>query len=258
VREGTVLESVLRREGWPVLGALAAITGLCWAWIVPMSRDMYGPMTGPAAWMMAPSADARYGVLLFAMWSAMMVGMMLPSAAPTLLLYLNVMRKSTDVQDAARRAYLLAAGYLCIWGLFSLAATLLQRALSARFLLSPMMVLQGRALSGGVLLVAGLFQLTPLKRGCLTACRSPAEFLVRHWQPGAVGAFRLGLRHGWHCVGCCWALMLLLFAGGIMNLGVIIALTTLVLFEKLAPVGSGAGRLTGGVLAAIGIWNLVS
>ncbi len=253
----TSLESLLRRDRWLIGGALAVSIALCWACIVPMARDMYGAMTGPAAWMMTGRWDFAHLSLLFAMWVVMMTGMMLPSAAPTLFLYAGVIRKSPEGERAPAHVYAFAGGYLLVWTAFSLVATVLQRGLANLLLLTPMMEARDRAVGSALLIVAGLYQLTPFKRTCLESCRSPAAFIVRHWKRGAVGGFRLGLAHGADCLGCCWALMLLLFAGGVMNLWWIGALTVFVLLEKLAPLGAQGGRLSGLLIMALGLWNLV-
>jgi predicted metal-binding membrane protein len=107
-----------------------------------------------------------------------------------------------------------------------------------------------------LLFIAGVYQLTPLKRACLRQCQSPLGFLISRWRGGTAGAFRMGLEHGAYCVGCCWALMLLLFAGGVMNLVVIAALTVFVAFEKLAPLGVNGARVSGALLLVAGTWVL--
>jgi predicted metal-binding membrane protein len=247
----TTVEVLLRRERLWILMGLAAACLMCWAWIVPMALDMYGPMHGASSWMMADMQPARQGTLLFAMWTVMMAGMMLPSAAPTLLLYTMVVR-SHDATHAPLRAYSFLAGYLLVWTAFSLAATLLQLLLGALLYLSPMMQLRGQALSGALVLLAGAYQLTPVKSTCLTTCRTPAAFLARYYRPGNRAAFSLGLRHGAWCVGCCWALMLLLFVAGVMNLVAIAAITVFVLLEKSMPLGAQGGRLSGLLLIACG------
>ena len=252
----TPLESLLRRDRWLVGGALGFAVLLCWAWLVPMGRDMYGPMTGAAAWMMREDWDFAHLALLFAMWVVMMAGMMLPSAAPALLIYAAVIRQSPDGARAPAHAYAFAGGYLVVWTVFSLLATVLQRALAHLALLSPMMESSSSLFGGSLLIVAGIFQLTPWKRTCLNTCRSPAEFLTRDWRPGVGGGFYLGLVNGLFCLGCCWALMLLLFVGGVMNLWGIAALTIFVLLEKLAPLGAQGGRLSGALLTALGGWIL--
>jgi predicted metal-binding membrane protein len=256
VSGSTALETALKHDRWLTAGALLLAVLLSWAWIVPMALDMYGAMAGPSAWMMTTNWDALHLALLFAMWAVMMVGMMLPSAAPTLLLYAALARKSDSSGSVALRVYAFAAGYLAIWTLFSLLATALQRVLVAALVLSPMMEVQNRAWAGGLLVLAGIYQFTAAKRACLTACRSPVEFITRHWKPGRSGAFRMGLEHGLYCLGCCWALMLLLFVGGVMNLWVIAAITLFVLLEKIAPLGAQAGRLSGALLLLLGAWVL--
>jgi predicted metal-binding membrane protein len=250
----TSLESLLRRDRWLVAGVLALATALCWAWIVPMARDMYGAMTGPSAWMMTDSWDLTHLLLLFAMWVVMMAGMMLPSAAPTLLLYAGVVRKSDEAGHTQSRVHAFAGGYLLVWTLFSLLATIGQRALARLLLLSPMMESQNQVFGGSLLVLAGLYQLTPFKRTCLNYCRSPVDLIVRFWRPGAAGASRMGIMSGLYCLGCCWALMLLLFVGGVMNLWCIAAITVFVLLEKLVPYGLQGGRLSGLLLIATGIW----
>ena len=221
-----------------------------------MARDMYGAMTGPSAWMMAATWDARYMALLWAMWAVMMAAMMLPSAFPLLLFYDGVLRRAPGPERPARRVAVMAAGYLLVWLLFSVAAAALQRVLSGLLLLTPMMELASPRAGAALLLTAGIYQWTPLKGTCLQACRSPLSFLTQHWRSGMTGAFRMGLGHGAYCLGCCWALMLLLFVGGVMNLWVITALTGLVLVEKIAPFGARSSRVTGALLIGAGVWVL--
>ena len=245
------MEILLRRERLWILTGLVAACLMCWAWIVPMALDMYGPMDGASAWMMVDTPLLRYGTLLFAMWTVMMAGMMLPSAAPTLLLFTRVVR-SHDAAHALPRAYSFLGGYLLVWTAFSLAATLLQLLLRALLYLSPMMQLRGQVLSGALVLVAGAYQLTPAKRSCLATCRAPAAFLARYYRPGNGAAFTLGLRHGGYCLGCCWALMLLLSVAGVMNLAAIAAIAVFVLLEKVMPLGAQGGRLSGLLLLACG------
>jgi len=213
-------------------------------------------MRGPSAWMMTDTWDFPHLALLFAMWVVMMAGMMLPSAAPTLFLYAGVIRKSPEGARARSHVYAFAGGYLLVWTAFSLVATALQRLFAHWLLLTPMMEADGRVLGAVLLMVAGLYQFTPFKRTCLESCRSPAAFIARHWKRGVAGGFRLGAAHGLYCLGCCWALMLLLFAGGVMNLWWIGALTAFVLLEKLAPLGAQGGRLSGLLMIAMGLWNL--
>jgi predicted metal-binding membrane protein len=234
-----------RRDRATLIVALTAITLVSWAWIVVMARDMYGPMTGASAWMMTPHWDASHLLLLWTMWAVMMTAMMLPSATPMVML-------------ARPHAYALALGYVSVWALFSLAATALQWVLGRTFAITPMMEASSARVSAAFLLIAGVYQWTPLKQACLTTCQSPMAFLARRWRSGADGAFRMGAEHGVHCVGCCWALMLLLFAGGVMNLWVIAALTVFVGFEKLMPFGIHSTRISGALLVATAVWLLTT
>jgi len=215
-------------------------------------NHMMMPMNGAPAW------DAGTVTTMIAMWWVMMVAMMIPSAAPTILLF------STVHQSHARRgtlpgtppALLFLAGYLGIWFVFSLAATALQFALSRlSWLSTDTMAIHGTWITATVLALAGLYQLSPMKQACLAHCRAPAAFLAAHWRPGPVGAARLGIIHGSYCLGCCWMLMLLLFVGGVMNPLWIAALGSIVLAEKLAPAGDKARRPLGIMLllAAAGV-----
>ena len=203
---------------------------------------MYGPMTGASAWMMTPHWDLRHLVLLWVMWAVMMTGMMLPSATPMIVLV------------GGGRGYLVALGYVSVWTAFSFGATAVQWLLMRLMILTPMMVVSGPFASAALLTIAGVYQLTPLKHACLTTCQSPMSFLARRWRSGTLGAFRMGIDHGVYCVGCCWALMVLLFAGGVMNLVVIAALTAFVAFEKLMPLGVWGPRVTGAALLIAAAW----
>jgi predicted metal-binding membrane protein len=233
----------MRARSWPVIALLVLLPLVSWAWIVVMSRDMYGPMTGTSAWTMTPAWDLRHLLLLWGMWAVMMTGMMLPSAAPMILL----------AGDGAR-PYFLALGYLVIWTAFSAGATALQWLLQQWLIVTPMMEVSS-ARTGAILLAfAGIYQLTPLKHACLATCQAPMAFVARRWRSGNEGAFQMGLEHGAYCVGCCWALMLLLFAGGVMNLTVIAALTLFVAFEKLVPLGAWSARVSGAVLLGVAAW----
>lgn len=248
----SALEALLSRERLAVAAGLAAAVALSWGYVFAAAHDMQGAMDGLSAWMMG-SWDARYALLTFGMWIAMMVGMMLPSATPAILLFQRVLRNSAQGQAPVARAYAFAAGYLLAWAGFSLGATALQWWLARAAFLSPMLVGTSQTFGAVLLVVAGLYQWTPQKQACLSKCRSPAAFLAQHFRPGTAGALVLGIRHGLHCVGCCWALMLLLFVGGVMNLLWIGAITVFVLLEKFAPVGVQGGKLSGTLLVLSGL-----
>ena len=253
VRPPTTLESALRYNRVPAVVLVIVLPLVSWMWIVVMAHDMYGPMTGASAGMMTANWDVPHILLLWAMWTVMMTGMMLPSASPLVLLYGAVARRSAQ---GRRQVYALAAGYLSVWMAFSLGATALQRGLAALLVVSPMMEVTNSRFGATLLLLAGAYQLTPIKHACLRTCRSPLAFLISRWRTGWPGAFVVGIEHGAYCVGCCWALMLLLFAGGVMNLMVIAALTAFVALEKLAPLGLLGARISGVLLMAAGLLML--
>ena len=220
--------------------------------------SMAGMLMSPVTWTLG------YALLMFSMWWLMMIAMMLPSAAPMVLLHAAVTRKGLARADdtgpnvpshrlfSATTAFI--AGYLVMWGAFSLVAVVAQWALERGELFPARMMSTSRFLGSGLLLAAGLWQLTPLKTVCLRHCRSPISFLSAHWRPGVGGAFRMGTKHGVFCLGCCWFLMALLFYGGVMNLIWIIGLALFVLAEKMMPAGVTFGRVTGLLLIAWGVW----
>ena len=253
----TAVEGALARPRASLVFVLVVIPIACWIWVVAMARDMYGSMSGASAWMMTVTWDAPRLLLLWAMWAAMMAGMMLPSAAPLLLLYARAMRNRASIAHPAWRIYAMAGGYIAVWAAFSIGATALQRLLASTSILTMMMEPSDTRLAAALLIVAGVYQLTPWKDACLSQCRSPLGLLQARWREGVSGAFRMGLSHGVFCLGCCWAMMLLLFAGGVMDLTVILALTAWVAFEKLAPFGRQSTRVTAVLLLAVAGWMLL-
>ena len=231
---------LLRHERWIVGGGVALLVALSGAYVVT-GAGMGGAMA------MQPSVGA-----LIIMWWVMMAAMMVPSAAPAILLYANVRTmRGSDSPIAASWVFL--SGYLALWLLFSIAAAMAQRVLTG-----PSMTLDSRPVKAAVLIAAGLYQLSPLKGACLSQCRAPAQFISRHWRPGWSGALRLGLLHGAYCVGCCWLLMALLFVGGVMNLLYVVAIALLVAIEKLAPRGKSIGQVTGLALIFWGAARLLA
>ena len=252
--------SLLRHRHAVIGGALAAVIVASWAYLwldagieTEMRDTGGGHMTAmPREWSLP------YAVLIFVMWAVMMAAMMLPGAAPTVLLVavLAPGRLASSTRIPAT-AMLFASGYLLAWGGFSLAAMFLQWHLDAAGLLSETMALGNVILASTVLIAAEVYQWTPLKDACLRHCRSPTEFLVRHWHPGTLGAVRTGVRHGLFCLGCCWMLTALLFVGGLMNLAWVGAIALFVLLEKTLPWGDWMGRLTGLLLVLWGATILV-
>ena len=251
--------SVQSRDRLVIWSCVALVTVLAWAYLVHLDREMASSMAhdrmmaemGMAMDMPRTKADVFF---TFAMWAVMMVGMMAGAAAPMLLLFAGAQAGRGSARTVAA-VPIFGLGYLTVWIGFSAVATLAQEALHRAAMLSPAMAASSPRLSGAILIAAGAYQLTPLKGACLAQCRSPLGFLMTHWRDGAVGAFRMGLAHGVHCLGCCWALMCVLFAVGIMNLLWVAALTVVVLLEKVGPWGRAVARIAG---AAIIVWGVVN
>jgi predicted metal-binding membrane protein len=212
-------------------------------------------MDSPAAQLTMPMSDwsAANWLAVFIMWSVMMAAMMLPAATPMVSVFGSLNKRRGE----AGRTAAFVAGYVALWTAFGAAATAAQWALQRNGLLSPMIVSMSPALSAALLIVAGVFQFTPLKHVCLRACRSPLGFLLTDWRDGIFGAARMGVRHGLYCLGCCWALMALLFVGGAMNLLWIAALTLLVAMEKLAPKGEIVAKALGVLMIGAGAARLI-
>lgn len=231
------------------------LAGLAWAYTIylglkPSSMPSGAAMAAPM--MMAWSA-ADFAFMFF-MWAVMMFAMMLPSVTPTVMIYERVRAKREEAGRPFVPTGSFVAGYLLAWVGFSLAATTLNWLLHAEGALSSMMGQVGPSTGGVLLILAGLFQWTPLKDVCLEHCRSPMGFLTTHWREGAPGALRMGLHHGAYCLGCCWMLMVLLFALGVMNLPWVAVLTIIVLAEKVLPGGRHLSRGLGAALIVWGLW----
>ncbi len=251
------LDWVLRRDRRVAVAALAAVVALAWGHVLlGAGMDMSVAVAGAAAPMPMAWTPGHAAVVAL-MWALMMLAMMLPSAAPMILLHATVSRRK-DPERGGRRALLFALAYAAVWGGFALTATAAQWGLERAALLTPAMAAGNAVLASLLFLGAGVYQFTPLKRACLRQCRSPLEFLAEHWREGNIGAFRMGARHGAYCVGCCWAAMALLFAGGVMNLAWIAGLALLVVAEKLLPGGPVVGRVLGAGLIAWGAAGLAA
>jgi len=188
----------------------------------------------------------------FAMWTVMMVGMMAASAAPIILLF-AAMHRGRAAQRWPLAVFAFAAGYLLVWTGFSAGAALAQWALHRAAMLSPMMKTTSARFGGVILVAAGVYQFTPFKGACLTHCRSPLGFLMSHWREGTSGALRMGIGHGIYCLGCCWALMCVLFVVGVMNLAWVAAIAIFVLAEKIGPAGAHLARIGGIAMIAAGV-----
>src|SRR4029079_9091410 len=265
----TLFERVLEHDRRIVLAALSIIIIASWAfilngagtgmsmfamtsWSMAIGMDGLGAMVAtPADWTLA------YALTMVFMWWGMMIAMMLPSAAPMILLHARIARganANVGGTDGLVPTALFTLGYLLTWGLFGVFAAGLQWAFDAIGLLSPMMMNSTSNLfAGAILLFAGLYELSPIKQACLSFCRGPIQFFSRFWRSGPSGSLQMGSRHGASCIGCCWALMAILFFGGIMNLYWIIGLAMLIVLEKTLPGGEKLSRLLGALLV---VWGL--
>jgi predicted metal-binding membrane protein len=255
----SAVERLVRRDRVVVGVALLVVAAVAWALLLRMGAGM-GGMGAESDPMMA----GMYGwsvhdlFLLFLMWATMMVAMMLPSAAPMILLVATVYRRRREQAGLAGATTIFAAGYLLAWTGFSAIAALCQWGLHQAALLSPAMASRSPLFGGALLLLGGIYQWLPVKSACLTHCRSPLGFLGSEWREGSTGALVMGLRHGLFCLGCCWALMALLFVAGVMNLLWVAAIAGLVLVEKVARAGPVVGRVAGLTLIAWGAWMLAN
>lgn len=256
--EGSILASTLRRDRWVVVGSLSAVVAVSWLYLLwgagmdmQAMSDMATPMT-PRPWSLG------YSALIAAMWLVMMAAMMLPSAAPAILLYDTIARQRGLQASIVPQAGFFTLGYLIVWAAAGLLGAVLQWILDKALLMSPHMATTSVAVAGSTLIAAGLYQWTPLKQACLRQCRSPFDFLLGNWREGPRGAVTMGVRHGLFCLGCCWMLMLLLFVGGVMNIFWVASLTLFILAEKLVPVGRRLSQVAGAVLIVWGGAVLVS
>jgi predicted metal-binding membrane protein len=245
----TVLEHSARNERWIVLAGLALVA----AGGLFATLQLGDMLMMPATFM---GSAVAYSVLLFAMWWTMMMAMMLPSAAPAILTFGALSRKFAEQGGPAVPLTAFVAGYAIIWTGFAAVAVVLQLVLSQRIALSMMMAVTSAAVGGGLLVAAGLYQLSPLKSACLRKCQTPLMFFARNWRRGYRGALHMGLSHGLYCLGCCWVLMGLLFYGGVMELRWIVGLALYVAAEKLIPAGNRLNRFTGIVLVGWGLWTV--
>ncbi len=245
------LEAALRRDRLIVTAGLLALTALAWVYIarmaamMPAHHAMAMPQAGP--WSVADTGG------LVVMWIVMMMAMMIPSVAPVILLFANISRRRRLQGVLATSASVFTLGYLLAWTGYAVLAALAQSLLHSAAFLSPAMTSRSPLLGGGLLMLAGVYQWLPLKGACLSHCRSPLGFFSTEWREGASGALVMGFRHGSYCVGCCWALMALLFVAGVMNLFWVVVIAGFVLAEKVVPNGRLVGRITGALLAGWGL-----
>jgi predicted metal-binding membrane protein len=250
-----------RRDRFFISACILAVTGLAWAYLIHLDRSMSASMAYDTAMeemgmpMNQPWTTTDL-FFTFAMWAVMMVGMMAGTAAPVLLLFANA-RAARGADGVQRAVLMFSLGYVAVWSGFSAFAALAQWGLHETAMLSPAMTASSPYLAGAILIGAGAYQLTPLKGSCLTHCRSPLGFLMTNWRDGQFGALKMGWRHGAYCLGCCWALMCVLFVVGVMNLVWVAALAGFVLLEKIGPAGGIVSRIAGVGLIVAGIAALL-
>ena len=256
----TPLEELLKRDRALVIAGVVAVAAIAWGYIVYVAQS--NSSVGMSMSMAAGNVHSWTGVdfsLMFVMWAVMMVAMMVPGAAPMILLFATVNRRRREQSRPFVSTGVFLSGYIVVWSSFALGATLGNWGLHQASLLTSMMGESSSGyLGGGLLLTAGAFQWSRLKYVCLTHCRSPLSFLMSDWREGTAGAFKMGLQHGRYCLGCCWVLMALLFVLGVMNLVWIAALAAFVLAEKVAPAGEKVSRVTGVLLIAWGAWAILA
>ncbi|MBK0399779.1 DUF2182 domain-containing protein [Limibaculum sp. M0105] len=251
------LEALLARDRQIIVVALASVTLLSWGYLLA-GAGMSMPSGGSMMMMPMQSWTPGFAALVFLMWWIMMIAMMLPSAAPAILLFARVNAQMRDAGKAFVPAAYFALGYLAVWGVFSALATFAQWWLERAGLLSGMMASTSTALNAALLIAAGLWQLTPIKHACLRHCRGPMHFFTGGFRRGTGGALRMGAEHGLFCLGCCWFLMALLFFGGVMSFVWIGGIALYVLIEKLAPAGDRVGNIAGVALIGWGGWLIIA
>ena len=252
------LELILKRDRRTTLFGLALVITLAWSYVLSgagmgmNALDMTRMASHETMDMPQATWSLDYGVLMFVMWWVMMAAMMLPSAGPVILLAAELNRKSHANHAPYGSSGFFVAGYLLVWGVFSLVATIAQWGLTEIGLLSSMMQSNDSRFAGALLIAVGIWQLTPIKRACLGHCRSPIMFLTKRRRKGNAGSVMMGMEHGAYCLGCCWVLMTLLFVGGVMNLYWIAGLAAYVLAEKALPFGHEIGRVAGLISVLLG------
>jgi predicted metal-binding membrane protein len=262
------LELLFRRDRRIVIGAIVVLTALAWIYLIWLTRsismagssvpEMPGTGISAAVTPILRAWTASDFIFIFLMWAIMMVGMMTPSATPMILIHARIARQAAQEGRPIAATAWFVSGYLLSWTAFSFIAAIAQGALERVAWLTPMMAAASNKAGGVVLIVAGVYQFTPLKNNCLSHCQSPFAFIQANggFKRGMGASIQLGMRHGIYCIGCCWTLMALLFVGGVMNILWIAAIAIHILIEKAVPAGNAIARVAGAGLALAGIWLL--
>lgn len=240
--------ATLARQHALVLGVLLILAAAAWALLIWQAATMGDAMMGPRALTMGMAAP-----LFLAIWVAMMVAMMFPTAAPMILMFASVHAGKRQRGQPFVPTWVFVAAYLLVWTLFGVLAYLVALGVERLAAQSMWLMDNGARLGGVILVAAGLYQLSPLKRACLTRCRTPLQFVLTSWRDGYGGAFRMGLEHGVYCLGCCWLLFVILFPLGLMNVAAMAVITALIFAEKSLPAGHRVGQVAAAALLAYGL-----
>ena len=259
LNNSNTLKNVLKKDRFIVVSGLFVICILSWLYIIYLYRQM-AVMNMDAlffAMPMTPSWTAVDFALLFLMWLVMMIAMMTPAVAPLILIFAMANRQRRQQNRPFVKTAYLITGYFLVWAAFSVVATSLQWLLQQISLLNPEMKTTNRILGSVILITTGIFQFTPLKHTCLQNCRTPLEFIHRHWREGKKGALIMGIQNGFYCLGCCGMLMVLLFVAGIMNLLWVAIIALFVLVEKISSQIKWISYVAGLVLIICGVLLLI-
>ena len=239
----------LRQEHILILAPLLILAAASWSILVWQSRTASGMSMGLTMGMGA--------ALFLAIWIVMMIAMMFPTIAPVILIFARLQHDHRRTGSTFAPTWVFTGAYLLIWALFGILAYLGALASSGLAQQVPWLMMNAVRIGGGILVVAGLYQLTPLKRACLEKCRTSQHFTLHSWQSGLRGSFRMGLEHGLYCLGCNWLLFVLLFPLGIMNLAAMVLLTVLIFAEKVFPGGEHIAQAAALVLIAYGVLVII-
>ncbi len=235
----------LQRERYLILGGLLLLSAFAWVLLIWQANRMSNQAMGLTMGMSA--------FLFMAIWVVMMVAMMFPTAAPMILMFTNIYASKRKQERPFVPTWVFVGAYLLVWSLCGIVAYLLAIGIEQLAAQSMWLMEQAARIGGVVLLVAGLYQLSPLKNICLSKCRTPLQFILGSWRDGYGGAFRMGLEHGAYCLGCCWLLFVILFPLGIMNIAVMALVTALIFAEKALPIGRQISKLAGVGLIIYGV-----
>ncbi|HEX6798901.1 MAG TPA: DUF2182 domain-containing protein [Ktedonobacterales bacterium] len=248
-----------RSERFVILGVLLALAALAWAVVIGQALARRGASSMAGSGGTAMGLTMGMGALLFlAIWVSMMVAMMFPSAAPMVLLFSAITAGKRQRGQSFTPTWIFVAGYLIVWTLAGVAAYFAALGLDALASHSMLLMENAGRIGGAVLVLAGLYQLSPLKNVCLAKCRTPTQFLMTSWRSGYGGALRMGTAHGLYCLGCCWLLFAILFPLGMMNVAALALLSALIFAEKVLPAGRLISTIAGIALITYGVLVVVA